>query len=274
VAQSFAYAQGAEAMAAAALRQNRQSNPHTVAPAQPWAMPYGPLEVDAGAVLEASLEDQAGKFNLNSLVMQPNPGGPLVVNPAALAQFEALLQMLNINVQYAARVVDWIDTDSEPNSLGGAEDSYYLAQDPPYRTLNMTLTSVSELLAMGMDRASYDKLKNLVTALPPDTKVNLCTAPGEVLDALAGGTISFSIDAKGLAAKRAQFNCFPDVPTFMTTVNAPLKQAVQAQVDTTSSYFRLRTWITIGTTRFTLYSLLYQDQGGQIRSILRTFGTE
>ena len=274
VAQSFAYAQGAEAMAAAALRQNRQNNPHTVAPGQGWAMPYGPLEVDAGAVLEASLEDQAGKFNLNSLVMQPNPGGPLVANPAAIKQFEALLQMLQIDVKYVARVVDWIDTDSEPNSLGGAEDSYYLAQDPPYRTLNMTLTSSSELLAMGMDRASYDKLKNLVTALPPDTQVNLCTAPGEVLDALAGGTISFSIDAKGLAEKRTQFNCFPDVPTFMTTVNPALKQALQTQVGTTSSYFRLRTWITIGTTRFTLYSLLYQDQGGQIRSILRTFGTE
>jgi general secretion pathway protein K len=274
IAQSFAYAQGAEAMAAAALRQSRQDNPHIVAPAQNWAMPYGPLEVDAGAVLEASLEDQAGKFNLNSLIMQPNPGGPLVINRVALTQFEALLQMLNIDPKYAARTVDWIDTDTEPNSLGGAEDSYYLAQDPPYRTLNMTLTSISELLAMGMDRASYDKLKNLVTALPPDTKINLCTAPGEVLDALSGGTISFSIDPKGLAAKRAQFNCFPDVPTFMTTVNPSLKQALQSQVDTTSSYFRLRTWITIGTTRFTLYSLLYQDQGGQIRSILRTFGTE
>jgi hypothetical protein len=45
-------------------------------------------------------------------------------------------------------------------------------------------------------------------------------------------------------------------------------------VSTISYYFRLRTWITIGTTRFTLYSLIEQDAGGQIRPILRTLGTE
>jgi general secretion pathway protein K len=272
IAQSLAYAEGAEAMAAAALRQNRQDHPRLVAPAQEWAKPYGPLEVDTGAVLEASLEDQSGKFNLNSLVMQPNPGGPLVANATAITEFETLLQSLNIDASFAARVADWIDTDTEPASQGGAEDSYYLAQDPPYRTPNMALTNSSELLAMGMDRSSYDKLKNLVTALPPDTRLNLCTAPAEVLDAVAGMQ-NFS-DPKGLALQRAQFDCFPDVNAFMTGVAPARKQAVQAQVGTTSNYFRLRTWITIGTTRFTLYSLLAQDQSGQIRTILRSFGTE
>jgi hypothetical protein len=42
----------------------------------------------------------------------------------------------------------------------------------------------------------------------------------------------------------------------------------------TTSYFRLRTFITIGTARFTLYSLLQRDASGQIHVILRTFGTE
>ncbi len=270
---SFAYAELAEAGAAALLRQSRQDNPHIVSPTQEWAKPQGPLEVDAGAELEAALEDQAGKFNLNSLVMQPNAGGPLVANATAIKEFEALLQGLNIDVAFAARLVDWIDTDSDPSSLGGAEDSYYLAQDPPYRTPNMALTSISELLAMGMDRASYDKLKNLVTALPPDTKLNLCTAPGEVLEALAGER-SYGLDPKQLADQRTRFNCFPDVAQFTAGLTPSLKQVVQAQVGTTSNYFRLRTWITIGTTRFTLYSLINLDASGQNRILLRTFGTE
>jgi general secretion pathway protein K len=271
IEQSLAYAHLAEAGAAELLRQNRVQYPTITAPSQIWAKPQGPLEIDPGVVLEASLEDQAGKFNLNSLVSQPNPGGPLVVNPIARKEFEALLQSLNIDISYAARVIDWIDTDNQVTSPGGAEDSFYLTQNPPYRTLNMTLTSISELLALGMDLPSYTKLKGLVTALPPSTKVNLCTAPPEVLSALSG-TQSYSEEL--LAQQRPRFNCFPDLPTFMSGVTVADKPNVQPQVDVTSNYFRLRTWITIGTTRFTLYSLIEQDRSGQIRPILRTFGTE
>ena len=141
VAQSLAFSQLAEAYAGFILHRNRLKFPHDTNLTQDWAKPYGPTEVDAGTVLEGSIEDQAGKFNLNSLVMQPNPGGPLVVNNAAVSEFRTLLESLDIDVKYVARLVDWLDSDDQPTSAGGAEDSYYLAQDPPYRTLNMTLTS-------------------------------------------------------------------------------------------------------------------------------------
>ena len=287
VTQSLALAQGAEAMAAYALRDNRQKNPGVVAPSQAWAKPYGPVEMDAGAVLAASLEDQAGKFNLNSVVMPaagsggPSSGAvpaaaggmPLVGNPDAVAQFEALLAGLNINTDFAARLVDWIDSDNQATFPGGAEDSFYLGQQPPHRTPNMPLTSVSELLAMGLERPSYEKLAPLVTALPVDTRLNICTAPGEVLDAFAGER-NYAQDAKSLEAQRQQFKCFPDKAAFMSGVASARQAYVGNHIVTDSHYFRLRTWITIGTTRFTLYSLLNQDGSGQIRPILRTFGTE
>jgi general secretion pathway protein K len=295
VAQSLALAEGAEAMAAYALRDSRQKNQGVVSPSQAWAKPYGPVELDAGAVLEASLEDQAGKFNLNSVVMPAGggPGGPgggavpggggvlpatlggvpLVQNPDAVAAFTALLEDLKIDPGFAARLVDWIDSDSQPTFPGGAEDTFYLAEQPPRRTLNMPLTSISELLALGLDRASYDRLAPFVTALPVDTKLNLCTAPGEVLDAMAGQH-SYALDAQALRAQRAQFKCFPDKAAYLSSVASTRKAYVQQHVGTDSQYFRLRTWITIGTTRFTLYSLLNQDAGGQIRPVLRTFGTE
>ena len=293
VAQSLALAEGAEALAGYALRMNRQNHPQTVAPNQDWAKPYGPVELEAGAVLEAALEDQAGKFNLNSVVMGaaggPAPGSPVPVTPGiapapaanvplvenqdAFEQFEALLAGLNIDTTYAARLVDWIDSDDQPLFPGGAEDSYYLAQQPSHRVLNLPLTSVSELLAMGMDRASYDKLVPFITALPPDTPLNLCSAPGEVLDAVSG-TRSYALDPKALIAQRQQFNCYPDRTTFLSGVLAAHRSYVERHVAMDSHYFRLRTWITIGTTRFTLYSLMSQDAGGQIRPVLRTFGTE
>ena len=282
VAQSLALAQGAEAMAGYALRDNRQKNPGVVARGQAWAKPYGPVEMDAGAVLEASLEDQAGKFNLNSVVMpgvgsggQPGIGGSvtLVEDKDAVDQFVALLTELQINTDFAARLVDWIDSDTQASFPGGGEDSFYLAQQPPHRTPNMPLTSISELLAMGMDRASYDKLVPLVTALPVGTKLNICTAPGAVLDAISGQR-SYALDAQSLLTQRQQFKCFPDRTAFLSGITGTRRDYVGKHIGTDSQYFRLRTWITIGTTRFTLYSLLNQDTGGQIRPILRTFGTE
>ncbi len=292
VAQSLAFAKGAEAIAAYALRQNLQQNPKTIAPNQLWAKPYGPVEMDAGVVLEASLEDQSGKFNLNSVVMPaaagagaiPPAGGapaapaapgaaPLVEDKDAVAIFVALLTNLKINTDYAARLVDWIDADDQPSFPGGAEDSFYLAQQPPHRTLNMPITSVSELLAMGMDRASYDRLAPLVTALPVDTKLNICTAPGEVLDAFAG-VQTYALDVDELNSQRQQSDCYPGSAAFLSGVAGAQKTYVQGHIGTTSHYFRLRTWITIGTTRFTLYSLINQQASGQIRPVLRTFGTE
>jgi hypothetical protein len=50
--------------------------------------------------------------------------------------------------------------------------------------------------------------------------------------------------------------------------------ALQKRIGISSNYFRLRTFITIGSARFSLYSLLYVEGGGQIRPIIRTFGTE
>ena len=297
VAQSLALAEGAEAMAAYALQSNQSSNHTTVGLMQDWAKPYGPVEIDNGAVLEASLEDQSGKFNLNSLVMQAPagvPGAPgsgggnlgisppalaavaLVENPSAEALFEALLASLNIDTKYAARLVDWIDTDDNPRFPDGAEDSFYLALTPPHRTPNMPVTSVSELLAMGMDRASYDKLVPFVAALPPDTALNICTAAGVVLDAISGQH-SYALDPAQLAQQRQQFDCFPSKTVFvngLSGLSADQRNYVSKLVGTTSSYFRLRTWITIGTTRFTLYSLLEARGSGQIRPIFRTFGTD
>ena len=286
VAQSLAFAKGAEAIAAYALRDNLQKNPKTTAPNQRWAKPYGPVEMDAGVVLEASLEDQSGKFNLNSVVMPAASGAQLagieppqptivtlVENKDAVSEFVALLTDLKINTDYAARLVDWIDSDDQPTFPGGAEDSFYLAQQPPHRTLNMPLSSVSELLAMGMDRASYDRLVPFITALPVDTKLNICTAPGEVLDAIAG-VRTYALDVSELKAQRQQTECYPDTTAFLSNIATAQNTYVKNHIGTDSHYFRLRTWITIGTTRFTLYSLINQQASGQIRPILRTFGTE
>ena len=266
--QSLLAGEGAEAMAAYVLKQSTTGSA-SLSLDQPWAQPYGPFELGEGVTLEfAQIEDQQGKFNINNLA----DGG--ATDPTSVQQFQQLLSLLGLETKWAGILADWIDVDNTPNSPDGAEDSVYLAQTPPYRAANMPVTSISELLAMpGFGRDRYNRLAPYITALPPPTSINICTASGVLLDALSGKT-EYSTDASALANGRKNKGCFPTMAVFQTSVASQAQAQLAGRIGTTASYFRLRSIITIGTARFTLYSLLYSDRSGQIRPILRTFGTE
>jgi general secretion pathway protein K len=266
--QSLLAGEGGEAMAAYVIKQTT-AGASAQSLDQPWAQPYGPFELGEGVTLEfAQIEDQQGKFNINNLAST----GATV--PAAMQQFQQLLSLLGLETKWAGILADWIDADNTPNSPDGAEDSVYLTQSPPYRAANLPVSSISELLALpGFGRDRYNRLAPYITALPAPTTINICTASGVILDALSGNT-EWSADASQLAANRKEKGCFPTLDQFTKSANAQGASTLGGSVGTTSNYFRLRSIITIGTARFTLYSLLYRDPSGQIRPILRTFGTE
>jgi hypothetical protein len=77
--------------------------------------------------------------------------------------------------------------------------------------------------------------------------------------------------------------CFPDLATLRAVIGAAAiagggQGGVQGTpvnnvIVDTSPYFRLTTRVTLGTTEFTLYSLLLRGNGGKITPLLRSFGT-
>ena len=140
----------------------------------------------------------------------------------------------------------------------------------------MPLTRASELLAIaGFGLERYRKLEPFVTALPIGTPINLCTASPELLDALVAGRRQFTLARENTMETRKQ-RCFPTSRTYESGLSNDEKQElVQGKViDQTSSYFRSTIWVTIGTTQFTLYSLLYRSgNNGLVRPILRSHGT-
>jgi general secretion pathway protein K len=266
--QSLLAAEGAEAMAAYVLKLSGSASPNFSLD-QPWAQPYGPIPLAQGLVLEfAQIEDQQGKFNINNLAS----GG--ASDPNAIAQLQQLLNVLGLEQKWAGIIADWVDADLDPNFPDGAEDSVYLSQSPPYRAANIPISSISELLAIpGFGRDRYNRIAPYLAALPPGTTINICTASGVLLDALSGKT-EYSTDPAQLATQRQNSGCFPTLSVFQSTLSSQSQAQLAGRLGTTSSYFRLRSVITIGTARFSLYSLLYRDGGGQIRSVIRTFGTE
>jgi general secretion pathway protein K len=259
---------GAEALAAYALEEDKNSDDTDK---DPWAQHYGPVDVEREVSLEAQVADEQGKFNLNTLLRSDG-----TTDADAVKVFRRLLELSDLETRWASLLVDWMDPNAQPEADGG-EDSLYLSQTPPHRTGNLMLSSVSELQQLpGFNRELYLKLLPHVTALPPAVRtINVCTADGVVLDALFAVSrnnpnyVEYSkLSAEDMARAR-QNGCFP-----RKTVIANNEPDIAARIDEKSGYFRLQTWLRIGTAQFALYSLMYRDGAGKVRPILRTMGTE
>jgi general secretion pathway protein K len=284
--QALQFGFGAEALAADALAQDAQSNGSQTTLAAPWAQPSQAFPITAPddpegepiGTMQGQLEDMQGRFNLNNLarVVAGAPGAPVsqaTQDPQPLEQFQRLLALVGLEPKWAAIARDWIDADDIPGSPDGAEDQVYTSQVPPYRTGNWPMMSPTELMNLpgfGADR--YRLIAPYVTALPSSmVSINICTAPAVVLESLADD-LNGEYNPEMLASGR-KAGCFPDLNTFRNVVGPKALAAIAGRFGQQSQYFRLRTRITLGTTEFTLYSLLVRGNGGKVTPLLRSFGT-
>jgi general secretion pathway protein K len=264
--QALQVALGAEAWAADFLKQDLQDS-QTDHLGETWARPLPPLPIDGGTV-EGRLEDMQGRFNVNNLV---NTDG--TTNPEAVKQLERLLAMLEIEPTWASAMADWVDSDTQPGFPDGAEDSVYTGQDPPHLTANLPVTRVSELMVLpGFGIERYLRVRPYLAALPVGTPLNVCTAPGMLLDALSEGSREFGLNPQDLATRR-QDACFPTLEDLRGALGDTAYNELKNSLTESSNYFRATAWVTIGTTQFTLYSLLARSPGS-VRPVLRSFGSE
>lgn len=163
-----------------ALREDFKDNDYDTLD-EIWSRPAPPIEL-GDAAIQVAVEDEERKINLNSLVL-PNGNAP---DEQRLAVFRRLLQLLDVETGVADAVVDWLDNDETPR-VGGAESAYYLALPVPYKAKNDLFDTVAELrLVRGVTREVYAKLSPFVTVVSSG-KVNINTAPREVLMALSAG---------------------------------------------------------------------------------------
>ncbi len=224
---------------------------------------------------EGVLEDMQGRFNLNNLVMPTGAPGVVQPNPEQVERFKRLLRILEMEEKWADLIVDWIDTDTQEGVPFGAEDFSYTGLTPPYRTANMPITRTSELFALPeFTLELYQRLEPFVTALPVGSKVNLCTASPELLDALIEGRQQEFIVGRKTNEELRKQRCFPTLKEFEAALTADQRKEMPGVADEKSPYFRATIWVTIGATQFTQYSLLHRDeQSKNVRPMLRSYGT-
>jgi general secretion pathway protein K len=282
--QAMQFGLAAEALAADILTQ-QTGNPTLVTLADPWAQPTQPMPItpqsdpegEPVGMLQGSLEDMQGRFNLNNLghFLAATGTTPATPDPAPVLQFQRLLVAVGLETTWAQMAQDWISANNTSSGVQAATgDSIYTQQSPPYRTGQYPMTSPSELMNLpGFGYERYRKIAPYVTVLPnAATPINICTAPAVVLESLADNLNGELGNAESLANSR-KTGCFPDMTTFGNIVGAKTLQALGQTIGTTSSYFRLTTHVTLGTSEFTLYSLLARTAGGKVTPLLRSFGT-
>jgi general secretion pathway protein K len=282
--QALHFGMGAEALAADVLIQDAQMNANATTLAGPWAQPTQPLPITPDnnpegepiGTMQGQIEDMQGLFNLNSLARLGADG--VTEDPLPLQQFQRLLKSVGVEEKWAGLARDWLDQDDVVGNPDGAEDSVYTSQTPPYRAGNWPMMSPSELMNLpgfGADR--YRKIAPYVTALPSaNTAINLCTAPALVLESLVEGLNGEWSNNPAVLTNGRKTGCFPDKQTFTnvaTTFAGPKGMAnIGGLIDIKSKYFLLTTRVTLGTTEFTLYSLLLRGPQ-KVTPLLRSFGT-
>ncbi|NWF73387.1 MAG: type II secretion system minor pseudopilin GspK [Nitrospirae bacterium] len=163
------------------LLKDKQANQFFDAPTDIWALPITNYVIGDGR-LNAKIEDERGKLNLNDLAV----AGDDVAKGKKVQQVKRLFELLQINPDLVDAIVDWVDKDEIPEP-SGAESLYYQSQRPPYKAANAPLLTLLELrLIKGMTPEIIEKLSKLATVYPEEGQgtVNLNTADPLVIQSL------------------------------------------------------------------------------------------
>lgn len=261
--QGWWVARGVEAWVVGILENDRKESQFD-ALGEAWAQPVDALPVEQGFV-RGGVVDLQGRFNLNNL-------DPRIAGEKYPQQFRNLLRNLadvELPQGLDAAVRDWIDADQDVNSMNGAEDAEYLNLQPPYRAANQPFTVVSELLAIrGMTAQVYERLRPLVAVLPArkaqvpaPTKINVNTAPLEVLRALSATT-----DETKLASfvQRRVDDPVENDGELATLIGEGIWGAEVGKdvVDFRSQFFQIQGEVFVGSSRVALYSLIHRPDSG------------
>ena len=241
--------------------------PKNITPLNP-KLPNITLEDDA---LSGVISDEQGKYNLNNLIHTENQ-----------AQFATLLRAVipdvdqQVAIAIAKSITAWM-TD-------GADNAYYLSQQPPYQSSQRQLTNITELrLIAGVTPRIYAALTPYVTALPvpkpvkknllqqsspqaPPTQqqakvlaVNINSVSKQVL--IATNPTLTPEQAESLVSCRLRFGgAVNSLSQFITTCAQPLGISQLNNLDVKSSYFLVQSQLVSTGHHWDLNSLVVTRQ--------------
>lgn len=245
-----------------------------------WAqqLPTQTLNEESGAVVKftGKLEDLQARFNLNNLLSQ-DPEQPGKLDGAALNQLKQFVIDAGLPAGFADAIADWLDSNTQPQGLEGAERDYYLSGNIPYLAADMPFADTSEVRLLRLEmqdpeakNKALSRFLSTVTALPfKKTTINPNTAKEPVLRALKlnPDQIATIFNKRKLQQAYKSKQDFVQDMAFTPDQNVALRDSF----DVTSQYFRLTGEVQINRARVFVNSLLLRDAQGSVRVIMRQF---
>ena len=271
VQQSFQaqhYARGLMLWAKDLLYEEEQREPGVDTNNDAWHNGIDGIVVE-NAVISGRLRDLSNCFNLNNLLLNG------AVAQQQLAYFERLLAALEMDAALADKILDWMDADQIPRTLG-AEDFIYLSKKTPYTTASGPLQHISQLqLVDGISSAVYQRLIQYVCVVPVETlnaqqvasKMNVNTLPPVMIKALhpdIGRQLAVAVHQEGSAAFRSvdDFMDYPSLRRIGLRARAPFLTDLIA---VNSGYLQAEAVINMEGRIYRYFILLSKKVGGLVQ---------
>jgi general secretion pathway protein K len=218
-----------------------------------WAMQFPVIGVGDG-LLQIRIEDEESRLNVNTLVSGGN-----AVNADVEYRLKNLITRLGGKPEIVDALVDWIDENSEMKSDNGAEDSYYAPLG--YKPKNGPVDSLDELLMVkGFDKDLLvtKGLTNFITVAPTDGKLNVNTAPPELLRGLHPELNEGVAEDMVTYRDRKEFKNIGEIKNAIG-INDTLYAKLTPLIKVNSSIFRVQSTCTMGTVVKHTEALLKRD---------------
>lgn len=195
---------------------------------EPWAVRVPPTPVGEAEV-GGEIQDWSGRFNLNNLAPDGKP------DAAAGEAFVRLLEAVGVGTgeaqRLAARLVERIAYAGDEADRPRAGR----AHDAAARPLARALVDVAELSAIaGYTPELVARLADYAVALPAPSRVNINTAPAEVVFALTSG---LALDGARVLVAERERAWFRDLADFSARLPAGAQAADATRVDVLSRFF-------------------------------------
>ncbi len=279
--QAQLYAVGAEQLARGSVRSFWVAGQDRQPALEAWlGQPfYFPIE---GGAIQGEAKDGANCFNLNSLVASGEDGAQ-VANEATQAEFVRLMGHLDVIDSEAQAIAtattDWIDSDSDAG-FSGAEDDYYGALEPPFRTAGGLMVEPSEIRRIrGMTGDIYTRLRPFICTRPSlePSRLNLNTLRDWQLPLVAAilGEETDISDAESLLGERPAGG-FMEAREFreLDSVAAmELEDAVLERFGVQSDYVDLSVQVRYRKVYLNMVSSLQIGETGDMTTLSRRYGS-
>lgn len=236
----------------------------------PWQQGIQGMVVE-DAVLSGTLLGLNGRFNVNNVIINGAKSLPHI------EYFRRLLLALELDVNIADKVVDWIDVDQIPEA-GGAEDFIYLAKTPGYQTSGTQFKHVQELsLLDGLSAEEYQRLSAYVSALPVSgnqpTRMNVNVMPAVMLSALHSqitNDMALRLYQEGQANYFNLDEFFDDEAIRFVPVKEVKNKEIAPLISAQTLFLQASSVVQMENNHFIIYALLARNTDGSARVISRS----